>query len=428
MEQPNAGATASGSSSSRGGGGGGGGGGSSSGASGAKPDAAAKAKPATKTPRRAVFCAGGDVAAVRQAFLDGDTSLREDFFYEEYQLNHKIATMRELHGALQLSLWDGVVMGGGAGLTVHGAVRVATERTLFAMPETGIGFFPDVGMTYALARLNGGFAQGLYVALTGARLGAHDCCSSGLATHYCPSAQVPLLHARLHEAMRTLHGMENEMTAMGLVYMVEMAIAEANARARPEIVHPGDGVRTSDAAKFSGTHLKVITECFGDAHNGSVEGIVAALEREAARAGDPGEVRGPIGRAACAFAEETLAALRTKSPTSLKVTLEAMRRVRPEKHDALPLGDALRQDYRLAHRFVAAAPASDFCEGVRAVLVDKDRAPRWDPPALADVAPARVEAFFAPLPEGHPRGELDVSESAPGQRKRRRVTIGCPKL
>jgi hypothetical protein len=147
-----------------------------------------------------------------------------------------------------------------------------------------------------------------------------------------------------------------------------------------------------------------------------VAGILAALEREAAA--PPRGLRGCT--VAPRFAAATLAALRQRSPTSLKVTFEALTRVAPTKHPPqVTFAEALRTEYRLAQRFVRAQPASDFVEGVRAVLVDKDHAPAWDPPTLDGVDAAAVEAFFAPLEAGYPRGELDVSFSEGGAKQRR---------
>ena len=128
------------------------------------------------------LCAGGDVAEVRQGVLDG-TSYPADFFYDEYELDYNIATLFERQQVLQVSLWDGIVMGGGVGLSIHSPIRIATERTMFAMPETGIGLFPDVGATWALTRLKAGAHVGLLLGLSGERLGPADCMFSGVATH-----------------------------------------------------------------------------------------------------------------------------------------------------------------------------------------------------------------------------------------------------
>lgn len=139
------------------------------------------------------FCAGGDVAAVQKECIAGG-SLPSDFFYEEYQLNDIIATMFDRRGIVQIAVWDGITMGGGVGLSVHGKFRVATEHTVFAKPETAIGLFPDVGGTHVLSRVRGGMAVGLYIGLTGVRLGAADCLATGLATHYIPRClRLPVL-------------------------------------------------------------------------------------------------------------------------------------------------------------------------------------------------------------------------------------------
>jgi enoyl-CoA hydratase/carnithine racemase len=159
------------------------------------------------------FCAGGDVAAVQRECIAGGT-LPADFFFEEYELNNIIATMFDRRGVVQIAIWDGITMGGGVGLSVHGKFRVATEHTVFAkpgtqcvilravrcmprammngnMPETAIGLFPDVGGTHVLSRVCGGLPVGLYIGLTGVRLGAADCLATGLATHYIPRCSGP---------------------------------------------------------------------------------------------------------------------------------------------------------------------------------------------------------------------------------------------
>ena len=152
------------------------------------------------------LCAGGDVAEVRQGVIDG-TSYPAEFFSEEYALDYQIATLLERDNVVQVSLWDGIVMGGGVGLSLHSPIRIATEKTLFAMPETGIGLFPDVGATWALSRLRSGAHVGMYLGLTGERLGPADCMYAGLATHYCPSEKLPLVEERL-SGLSSLKGVE----------------------------------------------------------------------------------------------------------------------------------------------------------------------------------------------------------------------------
>lgn len=310
------------------------------------------------------FCAGGDVTEVRDGILVGN-STPADFFYEEFALDYEIATRHEREGILQVALWDGIVMGGGVGLSAHSPVRVATEKTMFAMPETLIGLFPDVGMTWRLSRLSAGAHVGTFLGLTGERLGAADCVHAGLATHYCPSERLPDLEAKIR-------GLGAE--RCGNVEAVSAAISEVAAGALPDTAK---AVLEPNAA--------VIERCFsGEAT--SAEDIVGRLEAEP-----------------CEWSKKALKALRQRSPTSVKISLEAIRR-----HRSVSLKEAFVSEYRLAQWCMRPQPHSDFCEGIRAVLVDKDNAAKWDPARLEDVSQERVAGFFQPLPADHPRGELQL--------------------
>ena len=283
------------------------------------------------------FCAGGDVRALYESMRRPGDSLTADFYREEYTLNHRIFAFPKPY----VALIDGVVMGGGVGVSVHGSHRAVTENVLFAMPETGIGLFPDVGGTHFLSRMAG--ELGMYLGLTGARLGAADAMYCGVGTHSVPRAR--------------------------LAGLVE-ALAETD--------FSGDAGRAADdtlvrfaadpgAPPLAG-HRAAIDRCFaGD----SVEEILGALEAEG------GE-----------WAANTLATLAAKSPTSLKVTHRQLREGR-----ALDFAQAMRMEFRLSQHFCA---AHDFAEGIRAAVIDKDNAPRWRPGELAAVGPADVERYFAP--------------------------------
>ena len=290
------------------------------------------------------FCAGGDVRAVCEAAQAGGSSLPDAFFREEYVLNHAIATS----STPQVSVWDGIVMGGGAGLSVHGRFRVASEKALFAMPETGIGLFPDVGGSFFLSRL--GNALGAYVGLTGARLGAADLLYSGLATHYVPRAALAGLEAALQGCCGKTQ--------------IDAALAALGAGATPADAASPPLAQRRDA----------IERCF--AHD-TVDAIVAALDAEGG-----------------AWAEETAASLRRLAPTSLVVTLRLVREARGR-----PLTECLAAEFRAAQRFMEHG-RSDFFEGIRAALIDKDKQPRWEPATLAAVRAADVEEYFAPLSGG----------------------------
>mmetsp|Transcript_78472 Transcript_78472/g.233786 ORF Transcript_78472/g.233786 Transcript_78472/m.233786 type:complete len:406 (+) Transcript_78472:46-1263(+) len=316
------------------------------------------------------FCAGGDVAEVREQAMAGG-SLPADFFYEEYAIVHRLATLRQRTGCCQVSIWDGITMGGGVGLSSHGPFRVATERTVFAKPEMAIGFFPDVGSTHKLGRLKLGFSVGLYVGITGSRLTAWDCLRAGLATHFVPSASVPKLRELL--VRKCTPGLTGDAAAAAC----EEALREAAAGAEPS---PTGAVLTDE-------NVAVIDRCFGAP---TLEEIVARLRAE------PGD-----------FAAATLRTMEAScSPTSCKVTLKAMRDFSKE---GTTIGHALQIEYRLSQRFTTRPqPESDFYEGIRAVLVDKDRKQRWQPgwSELSQVSDEKVAFFFSPLEPGHRRGEL----------------------
>lgn len=307
------------------------------------------------------FCAGGDVAEVREGVLVGN-STPADFFYEEYQLDYEIATLHKRTGTLQVAVWDGIVMGGGVGLSIHSPIRVATEKTMFAMPETGIGLFPDVGTTWALSRLPAGAHFGIYLGLSGQRLHAADCLRAGLATHFCPSERLPELEERLR-------GLGEHAGNLEAVSATIKAIA---ACAKPD-----------ESKALLEANAVAIERCFGKSGS-SAEAIVAALESEGTE-----------------WAAATLKVLRRVSPTSVKISLEAI-----ERHRSVSLKEAFTTEYRMSQWCMRPQPSSDFCEGIRAVLVDKDNRPSWVPACLEDVSPERVEGFFAPLAPGHPRGEL----------------------
>jgi enoyl-CoA hydratase len=239
-------------------------------------------------------------------------------------------------------------MGGGAGVSVNGAYRVATEKTMFAMPETGIGLFPDVGATRFLNLCPG--AIGRYLGLTGARLGAADAIYCGFATHFVPRDRVP-------ELLAALTGMTWRPGEEGA--QVEAALTEFAADPGPPPL----------AAR-----RPVIDRCFG---HDRVEDILAALDAETA---DPG------------WAAETRAILLPKSPTSLRITLRQL-----VLGQNFALEEALRLEYRMTQHVMA---AHDFYEGVRAALVDKDQKPHWQPASLAEIDEAATEAYFAPLGAG----------------------------
>lgn len=290
------------------------------------------------------FCAGGDVRAVWAEGHADPVRLGPrnwQFYADEYRLNTLIKRFPKPYVALM----DGVVMGGGVGLSLHGSRRIAGDATLFAMPETAIGLFPDVGATFFLPRLPG--EVGLWLGLTGARLKAADCVAAGLCDLYAPSAREGALIAGLGEA--------------------DFA---GDAAAAVDAVL--DRFRADPGPASLPALRPVIDRCFG---GDSVEAVLAALDAE------PGD-----------WAAEQAAGLRKKSPTSLRLAFRALR-----QGAAMAFEDCMRMEYQLA-RFCMTHP--DFYEGVRAVIIDKDHAPRWRPATLAEADAASVAAAFEPLPPG----------------------------
>jgi enoyl-CoA hydratase/carnithine racemase len=272
------------------------------------------------------FCAGGDIRALRDGQLSGDRTGVEAFFREEYDLNLLIANYPKPY----VALIDGICMGGGIGVSVHAPYRVATEHAIFAMPETAIGFFPDIGATFVLPRLPGRLGE--YLGLTGLRVTGADAVHAGFGTHYVPRARLPMLSAALAE--------------IGIA-----ALARFN----------------EPLPSWSlGEHAAAINACF------SAATMPEIMSRLAADGG--------------AWTQPALKALRTVSPTALCFTLEALRR-----GANLTLPQALDAEFRLT-RTTMAYP--DFAEGVRAMVVDKDRQPKWQPARIEEVDPAVVAAMF----------------------------------
>jgi len=275
------------------------------------------------------FCAGGDVRTLRDASLHGLHAGIESFFVREYALNLAIAT----YPKPCIALVDGICMGGGIGISVHGAYRAASEAAMFAMPETAIGLFPDIGASYILPRLRG--AVGMWMALTGARLGGADAVWAGLATHFVPRARMATLADELAE-----HGVA------ALAAAAEPPPAELPAL------------------------IEVIDRCFGAS---SVAEILRRLEAE-----DTAKNGG--------WAREQVAALRRLAPSSTLWTFELLRR---GAERTLP--ECLDAEFAL---MLHATRRPDFLEGVRAMVVDKDRSPRWSPARIEDVDPSDLAALF----------------------------------
>ena len=281
------------------------------------------------------FCAGGDIRMLAESGA-GDGVAAREFFHTEYRLNDLLYRYRTEKPVV--AVMDGITMGGGVGLSMPARYRVATERTTFAMPETGIGLFPDVGGGWFLPRLHG--KTGLWLALTGARIKAADCELLGIATDVVESARVADLKAAIvadPEAIETL-------------------LTEYE-------VDPGRAPL--------GEHRDQIDRLFG---HDTVEAIVAALEADGSD-----------------WAKAQLATLATKSPQTMKVALRQLN----AGAVATRFADNMAMEYRIGARVVQ---KHDFLEGVRAVIVDKDNAPKWSPATLEGVTEAELAEIFAPLP------------------------------
>jgi enoyl-CoA hydratase len=279
------------------------------------------------------FCAGGDIRRLYDLGRAGDHDAQLTFWREEYQLDRRIKT----YPKPIVALVDGIVMGGGVGLATHAAYTVAGERFIFAMPEVGIGFFPDVGAAWILPRLP--FHVGVYFALTGLRANAGDALALGLADTFVPSAAFPAL-------ARALEGEDPVKTVLARF---------ATPPARSTLIGEAGAIE----ACFSGPDRAAILEALRDA-----------------------ETQGG------AFAAPARTAMLEKSPTSQAIALRQM-----DLGATTDFDEALRMDYRIVSRICR---GHDFYEGVRAVIVDKDNRPRWSPPPSR----TEVDAYFAPLGNG----------------------------
>ena len=281
------------------------------------------------------FCAGGDIAFLRNSAMNDGGVSGLKFFHDEYQLNHLLIT----YPKPVVAFMDGITMGGGVGISQPARFRVATENTKFAMPETGIGLFPDVGGGWYLSRLEGRVGQ--FLALTGARIAGAGCLSLGLATHYLTSN----------------------------------LLAEAKSRIATEDVDRIDGILgtlsvTPPDSKIVETIVQINRHFASD----KLEDILSSLEVDESD-----------------WAMKELATLRTKSPQTCKVALRQL----AESLKLADFADNMAMEYRIASRVLV---RPDFAEGVRAVIVDKDNRPKWDPATAEGVTDALIDAIFAPLP------------------------------
>ncbi len=278
------------------------------------------------------FCAGGDIAMIANS-AKGDCSEAEHFFFVEYRMNHLLFVYEKPI----VAFIDGITMGGGVGISLPCRYRVATERTMFAMPETGIGLFPDVGGGWYLPRLPG--RTGAWLAATGARIDGADCRAIGIATHYIASDQLDAVKGKILTDPAALP-----------------ALLDAGNEAPPP-------------SKLQGQQTDIDRLFASDRY----EDILAALRADGSE-----------------WAEKQLAVLATKSPQTIKVSLKQL----AMGAAFTDFADNMRNEYRIACHVIR---RPDFIEGVRAVIFDKDNAPKWQPSRPEDVTDALVDSLFAPL-------------------------------
>ncbi|KAK2650927.1 hypothetical protein Ddye_018416 [Dipteronia dyeriana] len=289
------------------------------------------------------FSAGGDVLGVVRAVKQGGWRLGAKFFYDEFILNYLMATYTKP----QISILNGIVMGGGCGVSMHGRFRVATENSVFAMPETALSLFPDVGASYFLSRLPGFFGE--YLALTGARLDGAEMLACGLATHFVPSSRLSLLEETLCKVD------SSDPTIVSTII---------------------DKFSQQPYLKdHSAYHRKdVIDKCFS---HRTVEEILSSLERENIDRPD-------------AWISATIELLKKASPISLKITLRSMREGRLQG-----VGQCLIREYRMVCHVLRGEVSKDFFEGSRAILIDKDKNPKWEPSKLELISDNMVDQYLS---------------------------------
>lgn len=346
------------------------------------------------------FCAGGDVKSIYQATIQDFNDSNEkaelhgyghrnlsssEFFRDEYKLNHLLATQSLSSTKVpQISIWNGLVLGGGVGISQHGAYRIATQNTLFGMPETKIGLFPDVGSTYWMPRrLEGGL--GNFLALTGRILNAQDCLYAGLATHYVREDRLEELVEALIQAGNingddSLEDNKNDQHVLDSsrppVASVLMKFHEDIGRDLPD--------------SYLKRHRNEIDAAF--AGKNRIEDILQTLEqmKKQESASDQKSM----------FATQSLETLHKMSPTALKLTLEGLSRGKKLNS----IAECLQMEFRMMQRCMRRE--SDFYKGIRAVLIDKTKdSPKWNPSTVEGVKDEEIDEFFEPLDE---HNELDL--------------------
>ncbi|XP_021281269.1 3-hydroxyisobutyryl-CoA hydrolase-like protein 1, mitochondrial isoform X2 [Herrania umbratica] len=299
------------------------------------------------------FCAGGDIVSLYHLINEGKIEEAKEFFRTVYSFIYHVGTYLKPH----VAILDGITMGGGAGVSIPGTFRLATGRTVFATPETQIGFHPDAGASFYLPRLPGRLGE--YLGLTGEKLRGAEMISCGLATHYSHTEKLPLIDDEL-----------------GNLVTDDPSVIESSLEKYSDVPYP---------EKISALHrIEMLDKCF--AHD-TVEEIMDALESEASATND-------------AWCNSTLRKLKEASPLSLKIREGRFQ----------TLDQCLAREYRMTLQAISKQISSDFCEGVRARMVDKDLAPKWAPSSLEKVSNDMVDQYFAPLSESEPDLELPTKQ------------------
>ncbi|KNA16112.1 hypothetical protein SOVF_092040 isoform A [Spinacia oleracea] len=304
------------------------------------------------------FCAGGDIVTLYRQINKGKIEECKEFFWTLYTFIYVLGTYLKPH----VALLNGITMGGGGGVSIPGTFRVATEKTVFATPETMIGFHPDAGASFYLSHLPGHIGE--YLALTSKSLSGAEMLACGLATHYSLSTKLPQIEEHLVNLVSD-----------------DFSVVETSLQEFADVVSPDS---------MSVLHrLEILNKCFG---HGTVEEIIDSLEDEATK----------TDHAWCA---STLKRLREVSPLSLKVSLRSIREGRYQTLD-----QCLAREYRMSLQGISGKVSNDFQEGVRARMVDRDFSPKWDPPSLDRVSKDMVDEYFSPLSVSEPELELPTKQ------------------
>ncbi|XP_030965551.1 3-hydroxyisobutyryl-CoA hydrolase-like protein 1, mitochondrial isoform X2 [Quercus lobata] len=300
------------------------------------------------------FCAGGDIVTLYHMINAGKMEDCKEFFRTLYTYIYILGTYLKPH----VALLNGITMGGGAGVSIPGMFRVATDKTVFATPETLIGFHPDAGASFFLSHLPGHLGE--YLGLTGQKLNGAEMISCGLATHYAHSSKLDLIEEQL-----------------GKLDTDDPSVIETSLEKCSDLVYLDN---------ISVLHrIEILDKCFS---HDTVEEIIDALESETSKTND-------------AWCISTLRRLKEASPLGLKVSLKSIREGRFQTLD-----QCLIREYRMSLQGISNQVSRDFCEGVRARMVDKDLAPKWNPPSLEQVSKDMVEHYFSPLSKSEPDLEL----------------------